>query len=118
MVAGPSGDVRARAPVWDESVLAVSIDLADCTRARADMPLISDLETMVPHLKRSIEDVLAGTPTPLEYDPAPAGADRSGKDSAGEPRSAAGEEIPVIRVAATSHQPPSPLAIDGALTKQ
>jgi NAD+ synthase (glutamine-hydrolysing) len=118
MVAGPSGDVRARAPVWDESVLAVSVDLADCTRARADMPLIADLETMVPHLKRSIEDVLAGTPTPLEYDPAPADAERSEKDSEGKPRGAAGDEIPVIRVAATSHQPPSPLAIDGALTEQ
>jgi len=60
--------------------------------------------------------VLAGTPTPLEYDPAPADTERS--ESAGKPRGPAGEEIPVIRVAATSHHPPSPLAIDGALTEQ
>src|SRR5689334_1889142 len=102
MVAGPSGDVRARAPVWDESVLAVSVDLADCTRARTDMPLIADLETMVPHLKRSIDDVLAGAPVPLEYDPAPADTRRSTQASAAKPRGEPANEIPVIHVAATS----------------
>ena len=118
MVAGPSGDVRARAPVWDESVLAVSVDLADCTRARTDMPLIADLETMVPHLKRSIEDVLAGAPVPLEYDPAPADTQLSTQGSAAKPRGEPASEIPVIRVAATSDQPPSPLAIDPSLTEE
>ncbi len=118
LVAGPSGDVRARAPLWDEMVLSVSVDLSDCTRARTDMPLIADLETMVPHLKRNIDDILAGAPSTLEFDPAARAPDDSARhDSrATEPRGA--HELPVIQVGATSHEPPAPLAIDAALTEQ
>ena len=36
---------------------SATIDLADVTRARADMPLIADLETMMPHLR---DDARAG----------------------------------------------------------
>lgn len=118
LVAGPSGDVRARAPLWDESVLSVSVDLSDCTRARTDMPLIADLETMVPHLKRNIDDILAGAPATLEFDPAGSPPDDSARhdSAAAEPRGP--HELPVIQVAATSHEPPAPLAIDAALTEQ
>jgi NAD+ synthetase len=120
LVAGPSGDVRARAPLWDESVLAVGVDLSDCTRARTDMPLIADLETMVPHLKRNIDDILAGTPAGLEFDAAATRPDDSARHEsrakdAGESRS---HELPVVRVGPTSHEPPAPLAIDAALTEQ
>src|SRR5438270_305951 len=69
-VAGPKGDVRGRAPVWNEAILTATIDLADVTRARADMPLIADLETMVPHLRESLDRAMAGAPTRCEYDPA------------------------------------------------
>lgn len=55
VVAGPAGDVRARAPLWDEAVLPVSLDLDDITRARASSPLLADLRTMLPHLVRSLE---------------------------------------------------------------
>jgi NAD+ synthetase len=121
LVAGPSGDIRARAPLWDESVLSVSLDLSDCTRARTDMPLIADLETMVPHLKRNIDDILAGAPATLEFDPAASPPDDSARhDSpAAEPREPSRpHELPVIQVGATSHEPPAPLAIDAALTEQ
>jgi NAD+ synthetase len=118
---GPAGDVRARAPLWDESVLSIGVDLGDCTRARTDMPLIADLETMVPHLKRNIDDILAGAPTKLEFDPATARPDDSARrdsrdaDGTGETRD---HGLPVIRVAPTSHEPPAPLTIDPALTEQ
>ena len=121
LVAGPSGDVRARAPLWDESVLSVSVDLSDCTRARTDMPLIADLETMVPHLKRNIDDILAGTAGTLEFDPAASRPDDSARhdSTVAEPREPSGrQELPVIQVGATSHEPPAPLAIDAALTEQ
>jgi len=120
MVAGPSGDVRARAPLWDESVLSVGVDLADCTRARTDMPLIADLETMVPHLKRNIDDILAGTPATLEFDPVAAHADDSARHESRPTDSHAtrAQELPVIRVGATGHEPPMQLAIDAALTEQ
>jgi NAD+ synthase (glutamine-hydrolysing) len=121
MVAGPSGDVRARAPLWDESLLSIGMDLADCTRARTDMPLVADLETMVPHLKRSIDDILNGTPSSLEFDPATTRPDDSARREARAPapdNDARAGELPVIRAAATSHEPPVPLAINPALTEQ
>ncbi len=119
LVVGPSGDVRARAPLWDESVLAVGVDLADCTRARTDMPLIADLETMVPHLKRSIDDVMAGAPATLEFDPAANHPERTaGRDAPSRGEARTGGELPVIRVGATSHEPPAPLNIDPALAEQ
>jgi NAD+ synthase (glutamine-hydrolysing) len=118
LVAGPSGDVRARAPLWDESVLSVGVDIADCTRARTDMPLIADLETMVPHLKRSIDDVLAGVPAALEFDPPASRGEGSALREPGGGDGKAAGTIPVITVAATSHEPPSPLEIDPALAEQ
>ncbi len=121
LVSGPSGDIRARAPLWDESVLSVSLDLSDCTRARTDMPLIADLETMVPHLKRNLDDILAGAPATLEFDPAARRPDDSARhDSpAAEAREPSGaRELPVIQVGATSHEPPAPLVIDAALAEQ
>jgi NAD+ synthase (glutamine-hydrolysing) len=68
MLAGPRGEVRARGPLWQEAIVAATIDLADVTRARADMPLIADLETMMPHLRETIAKVDAGTPYLLAYD--------------------------------------------------
>ncbi len=55
VVAGPSGDVRGRAPLWDEAVLSVTLDLDDITRARGQSPLLADLRTMLPHLIRTLE---------------------------------------------------------------
>jgi NAD+ synthase (glutamine-hydrolysing) len=68
MLAGPKGDVRARGPLWKESLVVVRMDLDDVTRARADMPLIADLETMAPHLREAMARVDAGTPYVLSYD--------------------------------------------------
>ncbi|MDB4914414.1 MAG: nadE [Gemmatimonadetes bacterium] len=79
MLAGPKGDMRARGPLWDEALVVARVDLRDVTRARADMPLIADLETMIPHLREALAKVDAGAPHTLQYDaadrvPATAGA--------------------------------------------
>ena len=58
VVAGPDGDVRARAPLWEEAAIPVTLDLGDITRARASSPLLADLRTMLPHMLRSL--ALAG----------------------------------------------------------
>jgi len=68
LLAGPKGDVRVRGPLWEEALVVATIDLADVTRARADMPLIADLETMMPHLRDALAKVDAGTPHILTYD--------------------------------------------------
>ena len=71
MLAGPKGEVRARGPLWDEAIVSVTVDLDDMTRARTDMPLISDLETMLPHMLRTLDRIEERVPPALDYDPAP-----------------------------------------------
>jgi NAD+ synthetase len=68
LLAGPKGEVRVRGPLWEEALVVATIDLADVTRARADMPLIADLETMMPHLRDTLARVDAGAPHILTYD--------------------------------------------------
>ena len=57
----PKGEVRvARAAVGRGDRCRSPIDLGDLTRARADMPLLADLETMMPHLVRFVRRRSAG----------------------------------------------------------
>ena len=114
-VAGPKGEVRGRAPLWEDSILAVTVDLADVTRARADIPLIADLETMLPHLRASMDDVMAGAPARCDYDPASIAPSR--RPSAPDEATSSGP-LPVVRVTSSRGTPPTPLAIDAALTEE
>jgi NAD+ synthase (glutamine-hydrolysing) len=50
LVVGPSGDVLARAPVFEEHLLEVTVDLDEIPRVRAEFPLLSDLKSRLPHL--------------------------------------------------------------------
>ena len=122
MLAGPKGDVRARGPLWEEALVVVQMDLDDVTRARADMPLISDLETMAPHLREAMARVDGATPHILSYDgmaaiassmDLPAGS--SASSVATRPADAAAE-VPVIQVALASGPPT--LDIDPALVEE
>ncbi len=71
IVAGPHGDVRAQAPLWDEAIMTVTLDPGDLTRARSDTPLLTDLQTMMPHLMRTVDRIQAGERLTLSYDDAP-----------------------------------------------
>ena len=72
MVMGPRGDMRVRAPVWDEAIVTATIDFGDLARARADTPLLADLRTALPHLRELLEAVDGnGVRHPVEWDPAP-----------------------------------------------
>jgi NAD+ synthase (glutamine-hydrolysing) len=53
-VMGPHGTVRVTGPLWDEALITAAIDLDELPLARADLPLLADLETMLPHLEREI----------------------------------------------------------------
>jgi NAD+ synthase (glutamine-hydrolysing) len=70
IIAGPSGDIRARAPLWEETLLTITLDPEDLTRARSDVPLLTDLQTMMPHLMRTVDRIQAGEPFSLSYDDA------------------------------------------------
>jgi NAD+ synthetase len=120
LVAGPKGDIRGRGPLWEEAVVTTSVDLADVTRARADMPLVADLEVMAPHLAASLEAVRNHTPVTLRYDApsceptieAPRSpASRATKKASGQH----GEPFALISLP-SARRGPSPLEIDAKLT--
>jgi NAD+ synthetase len=124
MLAGPKGEVRARGPLWEEAIVTATIDMADVTRARADMPLIADLETMMPHLRETLAKLDAGTPHLLSYDgmealaesmgaPAPEPERRGGADSEAERET--GRSVCVVRAGPPNGPPP--LELDGAMVE-
>ena len=53
-VFGPRGELLARAPLFEEATLQVQIDPEDITRARAEVPLLSDLELRLPYLIQAL----------------------------------------------------------------
>lgn len=122
MVAGPHGDVRGRAPVFEESMLLVSVDIGDLTRTRADMPLLSDLRSSLPHLRAQLERVESGREAVLRYDGAETEA-RSPETRGGKRKTSSGLRSPASGLPTTRPSddqcagPPS-LAIDGALTEK
>lgn len=117
VIAGPKGDIKVRAPLWDEAIVNVTLSESELTRARADMPLLTDLQTMLPHLVGALDN--SKPIGPLEYDPAkPTNAvpkkTRSVRKKSGEK---AGDEVQVI-VAPQSVSSPPPLDIDCEMTTE
>ena len=55
IVVGPGGDVIARAPVFEDVMLPVRVDLDEIGRARAATPLLADLELKLPHLLEALD---------------------------------------------------------------
>jgi NAD+ synthetase len=118
--------VRARAPLWEETLMTVSLDPDDLTRARSDAPLLTDLQTMMPHLMRTVDRIQAGERLVLDFDEAsgnggpltPAVAEPGRKTKARPDRDAGrngSEPIPVLR-APDSRSGPPPIEIDPELT--
>lgn len=130
IIAGPHGDVRAQAPLWDEALMPITLDPQDLTRARTDAPLLTDLQTMMPHLMRTVDRIQAGERLALSYDDAPseggpltppariASRNRAASASSGQSANTGrngSEPIPVVRAPEAPGGPP-PLAIDVELT--
>lgn len=97
-VIGPRGDRRVRAPAWEEALMTLTLDLGDIGRARADTPLLADLRTALPHLRRSLDRAEGGEGSgkreQARYDAADAHRDggdgEPGRDGRGAERSAHG----------------------------
>ncbi len=118
VIAGPKGDIKVRAPLWDEAIVNITLSESELTRARADMPLLTDLQTMLPHLVGALDTTRQQPVGPVEYDPAkskPSKAKASKK--AAKTDSDSSESVQVI-VAPASVTSPSPLNIDCALTTE
>ncbi len=131
-VAGPRGDVRVRAPAFEEAIVALTVDVGDIARARADMPLLSDLRTALPHLRRSMDRVERGEKNgePVAFDVAePRAAER---DAWGPPahtqygasgvldtqRPDAARIIPALHVSCDAHGQPPSLEIDAPMVEE
>lgn len=106
-------------------MLLTSVDLTDIRRARADAPLLSDLRTALPHLRRALEQVTEGSDTRggAEFD----GASSLTQSRAGSPpadknkaKSAVASRqnipVPIISSPSDTAGPPS-LDIDPALVE-
>jgi len=67
-VMGPRGNVRVAGPLWSEALIQATIDLDELSLARADLPLLADLETMLPHIEREIVRAEQGVQAVVGWD--------------------------------------------------
>jgi NAD+ synthase (glutamine-hydrolysing) len=123
MIMGPKGDLRVRGPLWEEAILTHPLDLEDVTRARADTPLIADLEVMMPHLLANVERVQARLDGAALYDPVSDGGHGTSDMGHGKSTSAPMSHVPTPMsafrvITADSLVPPHPLEIDAKLTEE
>jgi NAD+ synthetase len=70
LVMGPRGDVLIQGPLWNDALIMATINLQDLPLARADTPLLADLETMLPHLQRELERAARHQPARVEWEAA------------------------------------------------
>src|SRR5687768_4007018 len=117
MVMGPKGDLRVRGPLWEEAIITSALDFDDVTRARTDMPLVADLEVMIPHLVTNIERIEARISSQTKFDtddrrPASIETKTVSKGS----RDGAASDLKVV--SAGPFVAPLPLDIDAKLTEE
>src|SRR2546428_1403214 len=77
LVVSPIGDIIGRGPLFEEAVLTVDVDFDELTHARADSPLLADLQTVVPHLIQNLGARGSGGGARAER-PGPGSATRGG----------------------------------------
>ncbi len=80
LVISPAGEILVRGPLFEEAVITGDVDLDQITRARADTPLLADLDVALPHLVKNLPKREAGSGkrkrSPVRFDPAPDGKQR------------------------------------------
>jgi NAD+ synthetase len=125
LVAGPRGDLLAEGPVFEEALIPATLDFDEITRARADLPLLSDLEMRLPHLLGSLHDARRGGrgasaagPKAGDGRPAAAAESPTGGAAPPPPAAAAAPRRPLAPAAMRAHPSRDPLAIDPELTRR
>ena len=121
MLAGPRGDMRVRGPLFREAIVTADVDLRDVARARADMPLLADLRTALPHMLESLSDIRAGIPTTVDIDGDAEAIERDDDEPLVHPDAHAGAPVAALEVI-TPEAPhgggPPPLDLDAALAEE
>src|SRR5437588_4018398 len=54
VIVSPGGEIVLRGPLFEEAVLTYDLDFDEITRARAESPLLADLEVYLPHLVKNL----------------------------------------------------------------
>src|SRR5213592_4823851 len=78
VVVSPAGEIVLRGPLFEEAVLTYDVDFEEITRARAEAPLLADLEVNLPHLLKDLgkreKGKGKGKARSVQFDPASNGA--------------------------------------------
>jgi NAD+ synthase (glutamine-hydrolysing) len=78
VLVSPGGEIVLRGPLFEEAVLTYDLDFEELTRARAESPLLADLEVNLPHLIKNLGKGETGKgkrkARAAEFDPATNGA--------------------------------------------
>jgi len=81
VIVSPGGEIVLRGPLFEEAVLTYDLDFDEITRARAESPLLADLEVNLPHLVKNLGMRDAGSGMrkrrPVKFDPAVNGSHAS-----------------------------------------
>jgi NAD+ synthetase len=114
LVAGPRGEIMAEGPLFEEALVQADLDFEEITRARADLPLLADLEMRLPHLLGSLHAARrekGRTDGPADR--------RTVADQAAAESKATSRRRAVPRSASPSvHRSEAPLEIDSELTRR
>ncbi len=78
VVVSPAGEIVVRGPLFEEAVLTYDVDFEEITSARAEAPLLADLEVNLPHLVKNLGKRETGKgkrkARTVEFDPATNGS--------------------------------------------
>jgi NAD+ synthase (glutamine-hydrolysing) len=116
ILAGPRGDLLVQGPVFKETVIPAVLDFEEITRARADLPLLADLEMRLPHLLGSLHAARrgGGGPAAAGQRDSRGPGQRGGKGAPERTAKTEKRSAPLRRSAAVQADP---LGIDAGLTR-
>jgi NAD+ synthase (glutamine-hydrolysing) len=131
ILAGPRGDLLAQAPLFQEAIIPAVLDFEEITRARADLPLLADLEMRLPHLLGSLHaarrEKIVGARRASPADTVPASPEEIAASPKGPLRKSARPRATQASSRSATALPPlptrfnpkqDPLAIDPELTRR
>jgi NAD+ synthetase len=101
VLSGPRGELLAEGPIFEPAIITATLDFDEITRARADQPLLSDLQARLPHLLESWQR-----------------SGENGGQNGSPPAAEPSRSRTLTRRPITPAMMDAPLAIDGALTRR
>jgi NAD+ synthase (glutamine-hydrolysing) len=113
ILGGPRGDILTEGPVFQEAIIPAVIDFEEITRARADLPLLADLEMRLPHLLGSLHAARREKVGGARAKPEP-----SSPETVDRPRGSASPHTSLAPAPARFNPQQDPLDIDPELTQR